>query len=132
MTVIEYTCLNGSFLISGFEENQGDKSLKLKFTRVKDGSVLLNGISHKIENGFAVIEKHSLQDGIFTPLVRIGTDSFVCDKIKSEAGSLIPEAQPQSRIFYLTKAIALMEEKNESIENRLFELSSYVYGKTIL
>ena len=131
MTSIEYTKCQKELLLTAYEQNESS-SIKFRFIGVEDGIFYIGAESFNIENGFATVKISSLCEGNYTPVLKIGENSFVCDKIQVKAGIVTPKICSTERILKLTEKIIAAEEKNKNLEEKISELFAAVYGKSIL
>lgn len=130
MATIEYTKSKNEFLLTGYTSGHSDIT-KLYFFPRADGTLYIGNESFKVSKGMAIIRSLDIKNGTHTPVLEICGTSYVCDRIKSEAGTVIPERDENERIFYLTKKSVSAEERIALLEERLSELSNAVYGTSI-
>ncbi len=130
MTTLEYTKSNGEFLLTDYKDGGGDE-VCLRFLPECSGRLYLEKESFAVKGGYAVINRICFNDGTLTPLLKSEDGSFICEKIKCEAGSVTPTRETQERLFLITKKLISAENKIISLEKRVAELSEAVYGKSI-
>lgn len=130
MIYFEYTKFGKEFLITDFEDGASD-TVKIRFKNQKDGTVQIGAKSARLENGAAVLPSSSLREGVHTPIFHSDDGSFICDRIKVEAGKILPLVKEIQRVFELTSKLTRAEEKINALETRLAELCSKVYAKNI-
>ena len=131
MAAIEYTKLNNEFLITGCREDS-DAVYEIRFEGEASGTLYLAGEAFGIHNGVARVCAKDLANGIHTPILQTETTSFICDKIKIEAGIITPQICIPEKIQYLNKKLIYAEQRACKIEEKIFELCNAVYGKSIL
>ncbi len=130
MTALKYTKSENEFLLTGYTEGGGDKTT-LSFSLKTDGILYIGNMVCKVSEGTAVIRNLDIGDGVYAPILKINDGSYICDKIKSEAGTLSPEKNEIEQLFRLTKRAVSAEERLSLIEARLSRLCDAVYGEKI-
>ena len=131
MPKIEYTKTDGGFLLTNFTDD-GKRSLDIRFEGAICGTLRINAKRFRIEDSLARIEPLSLGEGIHTPTVESNGSPLSCDPIKVEAGTVSIPMQGLDRILYLTKRSIEADSLLKMVNERISELSSAVYGKSIL
>lgn len=130
MATIEYTKSKNEFLLTGYTSGHSDIT-KIYFFPRTDGILYVGNESFKVTAGKAIIRSLEIKNGTHTPVLQINGVSYVCDRIKSEAGTVSPEKDENERIFYLTKKTVSAEERIANLEEKLTKLTSAVYGTNI-
>ena len=130
MIYFEYTKYGKEFLITRFDDERYD-NLKFRFKNHTSGSMQLGAKSVRLENGVACIPIASLPEGVHTPIFHSENGSFICDKIKIEAGKIFPLVNQRERVLELTEKLISADEKINLLENRITELCAKIYAKPI-
>ena len=130
MATIEYTKSKNEFLLTGYTEGHSDIT-KVYFFPATDGVLYIGNESFKVTGGKAIVRSLDIKNGTHTPIFRFNDTSYVCDRIKNEAGTITPERDESERIFYLTRKTVLAEERISALEDRLSRISTAVYGTNI-
>ena len=130
MIYFEYAKFGKEFLITDFEDGVSD-TVKIRFINQKDGALQIGAKSTRLENGTVIFPRSSLAEGVHTPIFHTDSASFICDRIKVEAGKVLPLVRERQRVFELTSKLTRAEEKINALEARLTELCSKVYAKNI-
>ena len=130
MATIEYTKSKNEFLLTGYTEGYSDITKVYFFPRT-DGVVHIANQSFKVSGGKAIIRSFDIKNGTHTPIFEANDTSYICDRIKSEAGAIMPERDESARIFHLTKKTVSAEERIAELEQKLSKLASAVYGTNI-
>ena len=130
MIYFEYTKYRNEFLITHFEDGC-DGDIKIRIKDHTCGSIQFGARNIMLENGVAYVPKSLITEGVHTPIFHSENGSFICDKIKHEAGKISPLINQRERIFELTEKLILADEKINLIENRVSELYSKISAKTI-
>ena len=131
MADIEYTKCKNEFLLTAYTKAENG-SVKFRFHGASDGELLIGSGAFRIENGISEVKTNSLKEGTYTPVLQTENGSYVCDKIKIPAGVLTPKICESERTLRLTEKIISAETRIEALEEKLSEISSAVYGKSIL
>lgn len=130
MTYFEYTKYGKEFLITRFEDGTG-AGVKLRFNNVAIGSVQIGARSIRLENGVATLTTLPNTETVYTPILHTETGSFLCDKIKILAGKASPRIDIRERVFDMSAGVIEAEKKINALENKITELCSKVYAKSI-
>lgn len=130
MIYFEYAKYGKEFLTTRFDAGACD-TVKIRFKNQCDGSVQLGAKSVRLENGVATVKPSAFAQGVYTPILHTDAGSFICDRIKFEAGRAMPLINSQERVFELTERLISADEKIDALENRMTELCSKVYAKNI-
>ena len=131
MPKIEYTKTDTGFLVTDFT-NDEKNSLDIRFDGAISGTLRINAKSFRIEDSLVRIEHLSLDEGIHTPMVESNGSPLACDPIKVEAGTVSLPIESLDRILYLTKRSIEADRLLKTVNEKISELSSAVYGKSIL
>ena len=130
MTYFEYTKYGKEFLITRFEDGTG-MGVRLRFNNVALGSVQIGARSVRLENGVATLTSLPHEETVLTPILHTETGSFLCDRIKVLAGKAAPLIELRERVLDLTGRLISADERINALENKITELCSKVYAKSI-
>lgn len=131
MREIKYAALGGAFYLIEDKEG-GTRETKISFYPKSDGNLRIGSESFPVKDGVLVINNSSIPKGHQAPVFFSDNGkTYLCDAIKAEAGSITADIDLKSRVFCLTKTLALLEEKLNALCHENEILREAVFGKTI-
>ena len=129
--LFEYTRLGKSYVITNYKDTRGDE-IRFYFHPETSGTLTVGSNTFPVRAGAVTVKSNLVSQGIHTPLFKNDKgEEYICEKIRCEAGIIIPSESAEERSISLAGEVVPLIERLKKLEACFCELYEAVYGKTI-